>query len=201
MRLLAACLLFAAALAAQQRDFLTTSEVAQIREAQEPNARIQLYLKFARDRLDMVRNFLGKDRAGRSALIHDALEDYSKILDAIDDAADDALARKADINLGIKAVATAEQQMLADLQKIRDSQPKDLERYEFALRTALDTTSDSLEAAQEDLGKRASEVEAREAKEKKEVEESMTPSEREAKKAEEAKPQKKAPTLKRPGEK
>lgn len=201
MRWLSVGLLFVATLAGQQRDFLTTSEVEQIREAQEPNVRLQLYIKFARDRLDMVKSLLGKERAGRSALIHDALEDYSKILDAVDDAADDALTRKADINLGIKAVAAAEKQMLADLQKIRDSQPKDLERYEFALRTALDTTSDSLEAAQGDLGKRVSEVEAREAKEKKEVEESMTPTEREAKKAEEAKPQKKAPTLKRPGEK
>jgi hypothetical protein len=206
MKLLLACVLFAAPLAAQ-RDFLTAAEVDQIREAQDANTRLQLYSKFAQERVDLVKNLLGKDKPGRSAMVHDALEAYSKILDAIDDVADEALARKADVKTGMTAVAAAEKQMLADLQKIRDSQPKDLERYEFSLTQALDTTSDSLEAAQEDLGKRAADVVAREAKEKKEIEESMTPTEREAKKAEDKKAaadqekQKKAPTLKRPGEK
>lgn len=210
MKPLICCLLLAAPLICQQRrDFLTADEIDQIREAQEPNARVALYARFAKQRADMVKSLSAKDKAGRSILIHDALDDYSKILDAIDDVADEALTKKVDMKLGLNAVAAAEKESLPILEKLRDSQPKDLDRYEFALQQAIEATSDSMQAALEDLGKRTADVEAREARQKKEAEENMSPSEREAKHAEaqkaadeqNKKDQRKAPTLLRPGEK
>ena len=122
-----------------------------------------------------MKNLLGKDKPGRSILIHDALEDYGKILDAIDTVADSAAAKKADIKLGLAAVATMYKSMLPELEKIRDSKPKDLDRYEFALTQAIDTTNDSLKLAQEDLGKRGKEVQAREDKQRKAIEAEMAP--------------------------
>jgi hypothetical protein len=213
MKSLLCCLLLAVPLAAQKHDYLTADEIDQIKEAQEPNARVSLYAKFARERLDVVKSLMSKDKAGRSVLIHDALEDYAKILDAIDDVTDQALAHKVDMKPGLKAVESTTKDALPILQKWQESHPKDFERYEFVLRTAIETTGDSLQAAQEDLGKRTQEVEAREQKERKAVEESMTPVEREGKQAEEKKaadkaaedadkpPQRKPPTLMRPGEK
>ncbi len=214
MKSLLCCLALALPLAAvaQQRDFLTADEIDQIREAQEPNQRIALYAKFARERLDMVKNLLAKEKTGRSILIHDALDDYAKILDAIDDVTDEALARKVDMKPGLNALAKVERDALPVLQKIQDSKPKDLERYEFVLRTAIESTSDSLALAQEDLGKRTQDVEARQTREKKAEEEAMTPVEREGKQADdkkaaekaaadEQKQPKKPPTLMRPGEK
>jgi len=210
MRALLVCLLLAAPLAAQ-RDFLTADEVEQIRDAQEPNLRLKLYSNFARERVNLIKGLLSKDKSGRSALIHDTLDEYCKILDALDTVADDALSRKADVKLGLDAVAAVEKEMLPLLQKFQDSHPRDLERYDFVLKQAIDSTTDSLEAAQEDLGKRTSEVEAREQKEKQERLDSMSPVEREGKQADEKKAeqkkadeedkQKKAPTLYRPGEK
>jgi len=207
MKTLVLCVaVFAVPLLAQQRDFLTADEVDQIKEAQEPNARVTLYAGFAHERIELVKSLLAKEKPGRSLLIHDALEDYAKIIDAIDDVADEALARKVDIKAGLNAVAKAEGEALPILQKAQDSKPKDLERYEFVLRTAIETTTDSLEAAQEDLGKRTHDVEARNEREKKEQEAAMTPTEKAEKAkadkaAEAAKPQRKPPTLMRPGEK
>jgi hypothetical protein len=210
MKPLLLCLILAAPLAAQ-RDFLTSDEVEKVREAQEPNLRLKLYADFARERVDVIKNLLGKDKTGRSALVHDTLDEYCKILDAIDTVADDALARKLDVKAGLAAVASVEKQVLPMLQRFQDSNPKDLERYDFALKQAIAATSDSLDAAQEDLGQRGAEVEAREQKEKQERLNSMSPVEREGKqsderkaeekKAEEDSKQKAAPTLYRPGEK
>jgi hypothetical protein len=208
------CLSLAAAGYAQglaNRDFLTTDEIDQIKEAQEPNVRLKLYAGFARQRAEMVGSLLAKEKAGRSILIHDALDDYSKIIDAIDDVADEAIGHRLDIKAGLGAVASVEKETLPVLQKAQDSHPKDMERYDFVLKQAIETTADSLEAAQEDLGKRGKDVEARQQKEKKARQEAMTPTEREAAQAAEKKvaqeeqkkqeQQKRAPTLMRPGEK
>lgn len=197
----------AAPLTAQSRDFLTGDEIDQIREAQEPNARLILYAKFAKQRIDMVKSLIAKEKPGRSILIHDALEDYSKIIDAIDDVADQALIKKAELKSGLSAVARMEEDALPVLKRVRDSNPKDLARYEFVLTSAIDTTNDSLDLAEEDVGKRTRNAEAREEREKKSVEEAMTPKEKSdrqkaaAKAENQQQNQRKAPTLMRPGEK
>jgi hypothetical protein len=213
MKTLLCCLLLAAPVAAQ-RDFLTADEIDQIREAQEPNLRLKLYADFAKLRVDLVRNLLGKEKPGRSILIHDSLDEYSKILDAIDTVADAAAEHKTDIHLGLAAVAAAEKTILPMLKQIAENRPKDLERYDFALTQAIETTSDSLDLAEEDLGKRAGEVEERQAAQKKAAQDQMAPIDKEGqqaadakkkaeeeKPAEDAKPKRKPPTLLRPGEK
>jgi hypothetical protein len=213
MRTLLCCFLLAAP-AAAQHDFLTADEIDQIKEAQEPNLRLKLYADFAKLRVDLVHNLLGKDKPGRSILIHDTLDEYSKILDAIDTVADAASARKTDIHLGLAAVAAVEKAILPMLKQIEEDRPKDLERYKFSLTQAIETTADSLDLAEEDLGKRAGEVEEREAARKKAADAQMSPIDKEGqqasevqkkaeeeKAAEDAPPKRKPPTLLRPGEK
>jgi hypothetical protein len=207
MKAILCCLLALAPLAAQNRDFLTADEVDQIREAQEPNARLTLYAKFARERIVLVKSLLSKEKAGRSLMIHDALEDFSKIVDAIDEVADQALVRSSDLKTGLSAVERMEQDALPVLRRFRDSNPKDLAAYEFVLKTAIETAQDSLDLAQEDTGKRTRNAEAREEREKKAVQEAMTPAEKAEqqkaadKSAAEQDKQRRAPTLMRPGEK
>ena len=206
MKFLAAILALAFSGFAQQRDYLTADEIDQVREAQEPNVRLKLYVHFARQRIAEIQQFLGKEKAGRSALIHDALEDYTHIIEAIDTVSDDALRRKVAIDEGMKAVADAEKEMLATLNKIEKSDPKDLPRFEFALKAAIDTTSDSEELSREDVKTRATELATKDTKEKEEKQAAMGTKEKEEKKvaektADDGKPKRKAPTLYKPGEK
>ena len=204
MRWLAVLLLAAAGGAAQNRDFLSADETDQVREAQEPNLRLKLYLKFARQRLDLVDQLLGREKAGRSAMIHDTLEDYTHIIEAIDTVADDALKRKVAIDEGIAAVAAAEKEMAARLKKIEEAHPKDLARYDFALTNAIETTQDSADLSAEDLTARSAAVQEKEKKEKAELE-SMAPAKEVAKKKDAEKKEedskRKAPSLYKKGEK
>jgi hypothetical protein len=203
MRILVAFLLTAAAFA-QQHDFLTADEIDQVRDAQEPNARLILYVQFARQRMSLLNQLLSKEKPGRSALIHDTLEQYTQIIEAIDTVADDGLKRKVKLEEGMKLVAAAEKDMLETLQKIEDSDPKDLGRYEFALKSAIDTTSDSKELSEEDLNARASAVAEKDKKEKDAKNALLGTKEQEAKKADDQKAtetKRKAPSLYKPGEK
>jgi hypothetical protein len=207
MKYFAAILALASSGFAQQRDYLTADEIDQVREAQEPNLRLKLYVHFARQRIAEIQQLLAKEKAGRSALIHDALEDYTRIIEAIDTVSDDALRRKVTLDEGMKEVAGAEKEMLATLNKIEESNAKDLPRFEFALKAAIDTTSDSEELSQEDLKTRTTELATKDTKEKEEKQAAMGTKEKEAKKtadnteANDGKPKRKAPSLYKQGEK
>ena len=197
------CLALALPMAAQQRDFLTADEVDQVRLAQEPNLRLKLYLHFARQRLDRLQQLFASEKAGRSVLIHDLLDEYTKIVEAIDTVTDDALKRKLAVDEGVSAIALGEKEMLPILQKFEDSEPKDLSRYALSLKLAIETTTDSLEIAREDLAARSIDVQKKTEREKKEIEAVMQPKDLEEKRAEEKKAaagQRKAPTLLRKGE-
>lgn len=189
--------------AAADRDFLTEEEIDQVRLVQEPNERIQLYMKFAQNRLAQLQQLLSKERAGRSALAHDLLEDYTSIIDALGTVTDDALRRKIDLTKGITKIAPAQKDLLTQLQALDKKELSDKSRYEFVMKDAIDATQDSIDLAA-DLGARETEVAAKDKKREDERKEGLTTEDAKQQAEEKAKqPQtntKKAPTLRRPGD-
>jgi hypothetical protein len=157
--LLGLCLFCGAWLAAQTREFLTDREIDQVREAQEGNDRMKLYVQFARARLDGIEKELtatgkaAKPLEERGARIHDLLYEYGKILDAIDDLSDLWKTQRIMVRKGVSFVVHAEPELLKRLQAIDESNPPDREAYRFVLNEAIEGTESSLEETKKILGK------------------------------------------------
>lgn len=190
-----------------QKDFLTEDEIERVRITQEPNERLKLYLLFSRQRVDQLEQLFAKEKAGRSILIHDLLDQYAKIIDAMDIVVDDALRRGLLVEEGVQTVMKAEQNMLKKLEKFSELEAKDLSRYEFALTTAIETTRDSIESSQEDLAARGKRVVDDNKKQKADREALLSTAEKEEKAAAEKKVEgdpklkgRKPPTLRKKGE-
>ena len=190
------------------RDFLTEHEVDLIREAQEPNKRIETYLHFALLRMELIKQKLAVEAPGRSVEIHRNLREYSKVIEAIDTVVDDALVRDADLTKTIELITKQETEFLAALKHIEENPADDHFRYEFVLDDAIEITSDSLDLTQGDLAERKREVMEDDVEDRKAVDDSMAPAMREEKekaikaaRAKEAEEKRKRPTLMKSGEK
>lgn len=195
--------------AVAQRDFLTPDEVEQLRLVQEPEPRLQLYLKFARQRVDMLEHLFAKRRIGRSGLIHDTLEQVTQIMEAIDMNIDDAIRRQKPIEK-LDGVVAAQKELLARLESMAAKEEPDRARYHFALEQAVETLRDSIEMNEQDLKERTLSVQDKEKALRQERDELLSPGrreeiEKERKRIESEKqgvaPGKKKPTLLKPGEK
>ena len=192
-----------------QKDFLNTDETDQIREAQDPDLRLQLYLRFAQQRVDQLDQLMAKPQTGRSGMIHDLLEQYALIIEAVDTYIDNAIKRQKPI-LTMPQVAKTEREMLAQLEKFGEMDAPDKSRFQFALEQAIDTTRDSAEMSEQDIKTRTRDVETREVDLRKEREALVTPERKEELTKEQAKIEaektgvpvgKKKPTLYRKDEK
>jgi hypothetical protein len=188
-----------------QSDFLTADEADRIREAQEPDLRIGLYVGFAKQRMDLLDQLFAQNKVGRSSTIHAFLEQLTSIMETLDVVIDDALRRQKEITT-LGDVAKTARDIHARLEKHLESSPADLGRYKFALETAIETIHDSAELAEEDLRDRIRGVEAKQIEQRKERDALLTPeAKEEAKKADEKKAAddtkaKKRPSLMRKGE-
>ncbi len=138
---------------AQRREFLTDGEIYQIREAQEPNERLKLYVRFARERLNAAEKALAGSEASRGEMIHDNLREYDQIIDAIDRNVEQAVQRRDLARKGLELALKEEPEFLKLLESFRARNPKDLEEYRFILNQAMDTTESSIASLREALAK------------------------------------------------
>ena len=202
-------LFLACAPALAQRDFLTPDEVEQLRLVQDPAPRLQLYLKFARQRVDMLEQLFARRQTGRSGLVHDTLEQVTQIIEAIDLNIDDAIRRQKPLEK-LDDVVREQKELLAKLEALAAREEPDRARYQFALEQALETLRDSIEMNEQDLKERALSVYDKEKALREEREQMLSPQRKEEMEKERQRieaekqgvaPGKKKPTLLKPGEK
>jgi hypothetical protein len=158
-------LLLAVSAAARRRDPLTEAEADQLREvAMEPDKRIKLLITFTEARLSAIDQVrvdpkLGNERGTR---IHDLLEDFSSLMDEINDNLDQYESRKLSrdsiklYHKGLKELIAADERFDLKLKAIRASTENDpvmkklLPDFRFVLQDAEDSLKANAEAARED---------------------------------------------------
>ena len=157
-------LLLSVAASARKRDPLTEAEADQLREvAMEPYRRIKLLIKFTEARLvaiDQVR-IDPKLAAGRGKQIHDLLEDFTSLLDEINDNLDQYEGRTMDKDMvkqyhkGLKELIEADSRFdlkLRTLQSAAQTDPearKELPDFRFVLQDAQEALKSNADMARE----------------------------------------------------
>ena len=142
--------------AVQRHDPLTDAESDQIRElADQPDKRMELFLKFIGARFDTIEQMQGDPRlaAGRGQHIHDLLQDITSLVDELDDNVDDYMDKKEDVRKSLKKVIEADTSYQLKLRTLKDRNQasKEFNEYNFVLQDATDAVNGSLDNAREAL--------------------------------------------------
>ena len=163
-RIVVLLLVLTIAASARKRDPLTEAEADQIRQAAlEPYKRLKLYIKFTDARISAI-DELRRDPQqadGRGRAIHDRLEDFTALLDEINDNLDQYQGRplskddRKDFRKGLKEVIEACDKWDAKLKSLKsdtETDPqtkKESEDYRFALQDAQEVLESTASMARE----------------------------------------------------
>lgn len=139
-----------AASAQRHRDPFTKAEIDQIRDASwEPQQRLSLYIKFARERLVGMEQMRSDPKTrNRARETHDRLDDFLLIYDELNDNIDTYIDRKNDIRKPLKLVIDADTEFQAKLRGLKDAADvpeAEASQYEFVLSNIIETLDTSAE--------------------------------------------------------
>ena len=140
---------------AQRPDPLNAKEIDQMREAADyPDKRLELMTGFARARMALIEQLRAdpKSAKDRPAQIHDLLQDFTSLLDEIDDNIDMYGSHKTDMRKGLKLVIEAGSEWQLQLRKLKEqSPPEELDQYSFVLTNASEAVEDTGDNARKEL--------------------------------------------------
>jgi uncharacterized coiled-coil DUF342 family protein len=162
--------------ATEEREPLNNKEIDELREAaQEPLKRLRLYVMFSGSRLIDIDSLQGKGNVSdRGQQIHDLLQDFSTLIDEMDDNIDEYARRGQDMRKALPEVIQADnefQTRLRTLQQTAMNDPKaaqEFHAYNFALQDATESVRGSLEDAQKTLADQIEQFKELEEKQKQE---------------------------------
>jgi hypothetical protein len=157
-------LLLGVTASARKRDPLTEAEADQLREASmEPYQRFKLLIKFTEARLTAIDQVRAdpKQANGRGKQIHDLLEDFTSLIDEINDNLDQYEGRALDkdqvkqYHKGLKELIEADERFDLKLKNLQSASETDFQTrkewpdFRFALQDAQEELKSSTEAARE----------------------------------------------------
>lgn len=142
---LAMALVLAPAKAQDRPDFLSPGEADKIRDAQDPNDRIKLFLDFAGDRLKKLQYelHLSTPQIDKPTLINGLLSAYSGCVDEAADRVQEGRQRGAKIRPAIKDMQKRVRDYLQTLKAIEAANGSNMASYKDALDDAIAGTQDA----------------------------------------------------------
>jgi hypothetical protein len=153
--LVAAFAAFTARATAQKRDPLNDKEIDEMREtADYPDKRLEAMAKFARERMTAIEKLQtdGKTAKDRPMQIHDLLEDFTALLDEVEDNIDMYGSHKADMRKGLTLLIEADSEWQLKLRRLKEqSPPEELDQYSFVLTNAAEAANDIADDARKAL--------------------------------------------------
>ena len=140
---------------AQKRDPLNEKEVDEMRETADwPDKRLETMAKFARARITAIDELQanGKTAKDRPLQIHDLLEDFTALIDEIEDNVEMYASHRADMRKGLTLVVEASSEWQLKLRRLKEqSPPEELDQYAFILTNATEAVGDLGEDTRKEL--------------------------------------------------
>ncbi len=135
-------------------DYLTEEEEDELREAQEPSARIAVYMKLETDRLDRFINFRAQPQDPQydnGGYLDKLLGQYISLTDELKSWIQDQYDRKNDMREGLRKFVEAAPKQLDQLHSIQQTPDAYARDYSKSLRDAVADLNDALNGATQAL--------------------------------------------------
>jgi hypothetical protein len=127
-----------------QDDFLTRGEVDEIRDAQEADKRIELYLIIAQRRLDAMKADFAAGKPGAARAAQRNLRDYTAIIEAVEGTLEDGRENRTVREKGLKQAEERKVEFLKYLESLDSAGAPGYEEYRFTLEEAIAVTEEVL---------------------------------------------------------
>ena len=133
--------------AQEDEDYLTDGEVTSLRDTQEPDKRMTVFLDFAQRRVDAVKREMGSTKPDAGRNVQKILSDYVHIMEDLSDTIDEARDRRAPMTKGLKDIETRGNVYLNFLKSINSQALPAWKDYHYTLDEAMAMTQDEIAEA------------------------------------------------------
>ena len=140
----------ATGLRGQKKDFLSEDEEDELREAQDPSKRIEVYLAFAQARLDRFEQYRTRPddpKYDTGSYLDSLLGEYIFLNDELKNWIEYQFQHNGDMRRGLRALLDRGPRQLEQLRQIQKSPGPHASEYSNGLRDAMENLTDTLDGA------------------------------------------------------